>query len=148
MRRCRPHGCSCLKRGLRRDAGATRPAAHGGRVAGARGLVERPAVRQPARIAIHGRDTAQLSLKVLKVAAKDGGLYVELNLENVRNRTYPLADEVYFYFDHPAGKPVDPKIQEFLRYILSDEGQAEVGREGDYLRLPAGVAREQVRTLE
>jgi phosphate transport system substrate-binding protein len=86
--------------------------------------------------------------KVLAVAAKDGGPYIELNLENVRNRTYPLADEVYFYFDHPAGKPVDPKVKEFVRYVLSREGQDAVQRDAKYLPLTAGIVKAQLGKLE
>jgi phosphate transport system substrate-binding protein len=86
--------------------------------------------------------------KVLAVAAKDGGPYVELNLDNVRNRTYPLADEVYFYFDHGPGKPVDPKVKEFVRYVLSREGQDAVQRDAKYLPLTGEIVKAQRRKLE
>jgi phosphate transport system substrate-binding protein len=86
--------------------------------------------------------------KVLSIASKDGGPYVELNLENVRNRSYPLADEVYFYFDHAPGKPVDPKVKEFVRYVLSREGQDAVQRDAKYLPLTAEIVKAQLRKLE
>ena len=52
--------------------------------------------------------------------------------------------------DRPTGDPVkvDPKIREFLRYVLSRQGQADVEREGDYLALSAELVREQLKTLE
>ena len=86
--------------------------------------------------------------KALPIAAQDGGAYVELTLENVRNRTYPLIDEVYFYLDRDPGKPVDPKAKEFLRYVLSREGQQAVMRDGKYLPLTAEASREQLRKLD
>lgn len=86
--------------------------------------------------------------KVLAVAAKDGGPYVELNLETVRDRSYPLADEVYFYFDHAPGKPVDPKVKEFVRYVLSREGQDAVQRDAKYLPLTGHLVQTQLRKLE
>jgi phosphate transport system substrate-binding protein len=69
-------------------------------------------------------------------------------------RTYPLSRPVYIYFspDTPGGEPadpkVDPKVREFLRYILSREGQQDVAREGDYLPLTPKLAREQLKVLE
>ena len=73
--------------------------------------------------------------------------YVDLNLENLRRRAYPLYDQVYFYFRRDAGKPVDPKVGEFLRYILSREGQDAVQQDAKYLPLTASVLREQLKKL-
>jgi phosphate transport system substrate-binding protein len=39
-------------------------------------------------------------------------------------------------------------VKEFLRYILSRQGQQDVGREGDYLPLTAAMVREQLKKLE
>jgi phosphate transport system substrate-binding protein len=86
--------------------------------------------------------------KLLAIAVKDGGPYVELNLENVRNRSYPLSDEVYFYFDRAPGKGVDPKVKEFVRYVLSREGQDAVQRDAKYLPLTGEIVREGLKKLE
>ena len=86
--------------------------------------------------------------KAIALAPREGGAYVELNLETLRNRTYPLFDEVYFYLDREPGKPVDPKVKEFLRYVLSREGQDAVQRDAKYLPLTAAVVREQLKKLE
>jgi phosphate transport system substrate-binding protein len=43
---------------------------------------------------------------------------------------------------------MDPKVKEFMRYVLSQEGQADVMRDGKYLPLTAEVVREQLRKLE
>ena len=49
-----------------------------------------------------------------------------------------------------GGEPVapDPKVREFLRYMLSRQGQADVAEEGDYLPLTAAVAREQLKKVD
>ncbi len=39
-------------------------------------------------------------------------------------------------------------MKEFLRYVLSQEGQADVMRDGKYLPLTADVVREQLKKLE
>lgn len=86
--------------------------------------------------------------KALALAANNGGPYVELTMDNVRNRTYPLIDEVYFYLNRVPGQPVDPTVKEYLRYVLSREGQEAVQRDGKYLPLTAEVVREQLKKLE
>ena len=57
--------------------------------------------------------------KTLAVSEKPGAPYVPLTIENVQNRTYPMLLEVYFYLDRVPGQPVDPKLKEFLRFVLS-----------------------------
>src|SRR5258708_3125959 len=86
--------------------------------------------------------------KVLALAAKEGGPYYDLTMDNVQKRVYPLHDEVYMYTNGAPGFPVDPKVREYLRYILSREGQEAVQRDGKYLPLTAEAAREQLKKLE
>jgi len=87
-------------------------------------------------------------LKPLALAAKDGGPYVEPTKESFQNRTYPLTRSIYIYLNRPPGAPLDAKSKEFLRYILSREGQEAVEREGKYLPLTAKAVREELKKLE
>jgi phosphate transport system substrate-binding protein len=91
---------------------------------------------------------AAVKVKYLAIAEKDAGPYVEMTIESVQNRTYPLAAEEYLYINRKPGQPVDPKVKEFLRYILSREGQQEVVHDGKFLPLTAELAREQWKKLE
>ena len=68
--------------------------------------------------------------KVLPLSVKTGDQAYALTLDNVRNRTYPMYADVFFYMDRDPAKPVDPKLKEFLRFILSREGQALVMKDG------------------
>ncbi|MEO6875361.1 MAG: phosphate ABC transporter substrate-binding protein, partial [Opitutaceae bacterium] len=86
--------------------------------------------------------------KALALAVKEGGPYVPLTIENVQNRTYPLGFEMFFYVNRPPGTPLDPKVREFLRYVLSREGQEAIQRDGKYLPLTAEVVRAQLRKLD
>jgi phosphate transport system substrate-binding protein len=87
-------------------------------------------------------------LKVLELANTSAGPYYAYTLENLRSRNYPLYDEIYAYADVAAGPALDPKVREFLRFIVSREGQECVERDGKYLPLTAKVAREQLKKLE
>ena len=95
-----------------------------------------------------GRERANPQLKVLKIAAGDGGPYVPYTLETIHDRTYPLFDAIYAYADQVSGQRMDPKVHEFMRFVVSQEGQAEVMRDGKYLPLTADVARAQLAKLD
>jgi len=86
-------------------------------------------------------------VKRIAVAPGSSNACVEHTLENVQNRTYPLYNEQYFYVSVKPGTKMDPKVKEFIRYVLSQEGQADVIRDGKYLPLTAGVVREQLIKL-
>ena len=86
--------------------------------------------------------------RAVSIAPRGSTNYVALNLQTLRSRAYPLYDEVYFYLDRAPGKPLDPMVKEYVRYILSREGQDAVQRDGKYLPLTAQVVREQLKKLD
>jgi phosphate transport system substrate-binding protein len=99
-------------------------------------------------IAIAGAGYQNPNAKLVALAAEDGGPYVEATPENVASRSYPLARPVRFYINHGPATAADPKVIEFLRYVLSREGQRQVLREGDFMPLTAEVVREQLELLK
>ena len=88
------------------------------------------------------------TLKVLPLAMTSAGPYVPYSLDTVQDRTYPLADEIYAYFDRDPAKPINPMVYEFVKFIVSREGQEAVMRDAKYLPLTAKVASEQTKKLE
>ena len=108
----------------------------------------------PLGIAYTGMCYATPTSKPLAIADAAGGPYVPPTRETVASHAYPLSRLAYLYFapDQPSGEPanppVDPKVREFLRYILSRQGQEDVRREGDYLPLTAELVRAQLAILE
>ncbi|MDT5158014.1 MAG: phosphate transport system substrate-binding protein [Acidobacteriota bacterium] len=87
-------------------------------------------------------------VKPVAVAADDAGPYYDVTKENLVQRKYPLARAISIYLNRAPGKPVDPKVKEFLRYVLSREGQQDVVREGDFLPLSAEAIRAQLSKLD
>jgi phosphate transport system substrate-binding protein len=91
-------------------------------------------------------------VRPLALAENAPGPFVDPTRATVADRSYPLSRSAYIYFapDTPTGDRAmpDPKIREFLRYILSREGQADVAREGDHLPLTPALLREQLRKLD
>jgi phosphate transport system substrate-binding protein len=86
--------------------------------------------------------------KHVALAAEDSGPFYALTAETVAARTYPLARVVTMALDREPDKPIDPKVKEFLRYVLSREGQETFARDGTYIPLDARSARRQLERLE
>ena len=79
--------------------------------------------------------------------SEDGGPYVPLTLENVQNRTYPFKRDAYIYIDQQPGKKMDDRAREFMRYILSREGQQDVKDFGMFYPLPRDVVEAQRKLI-
>ena len=86
---------------------------------------------------LQGHDAVS-ALKILPVARTGAGPYVPYTLETLQDRTYPMYDEIYAYVD---AEPPDPKVIEFLRFIVSREGQELVMKDAKYLPLTAEASR-------
>lgn len=87
-------------------------------------------------------------VKTLKVSPRGGGEAVALTPDNVRNRTYPLIRDAYFYVNKAPGKDLDPKVREFMRFVLSREGQEIIARVGYYYPLTPEYLQEQLKKLD
>ena len=86
--------------------------------------------------------------KPLALAPAAGMPSVPPTIETVRNRTYPLLLDVYEYLDREPGKPVDPKLREFLRFVLSRQGQEAIEKDGKYLPLTHEALEAERKKLE
>jgi phosphate transport system substrate-binding protein len=86
-------------------------------------------------------------IKPIALAPRGSDAYVVPSQESFQNRTYPLARNIYIYFDRKPGEAMDPKLKEFLRYALSRDGQRMVS-DGGYLPLSARLLQEQLAKLE
>ena len=110
--------------------------------------------RDPAGLAYAPLAFAAPGVKSIALAESDHGPGVPLTPATVADRSYPLARPVYAYYmpddGHGALGPErgDPRVKEFLRYVLSADGQREVTRDGAYLPLPESVGRAQRGKLE
>jgi len=88
------------------------------------------------------------NVRPLAIASKESGPYVPLTPETVANRTYPLIRDAYVYVNRAPGKPMDPRVREFLRFVLSREGQQIIADTDMYYPLTASMLREQLKRLD
>jgi phosphate transport system substrate-binding protein len=66
--------------------------------------------------------------------------------ESILSKEYPLSRYVYIYVNPTI--PLHPNVVEFLRVVLSYEGQKIVADCGPFLPLPASVVEEELAKLQ
>ncbi len=80
--------------------------------------------------------------------AKDGkSPLVEPTFANAMKGAYPLGRTLYIYVAKKPGEPMPKLVEEFLKFVLSHEGQEVVVKDG-YGPLPAKVVEKQLDFLK
>ncbi len=72
---------------------------------------------------------------------------VEATLDNSISGVYPLARFLYVYVNKAPGKPLSPLESEFIKMVLSTQGQKVVVKDG-YIPLPSKVADKALASIE
>ena len=75
------------------------------------------------------------------------GVTSPFSLSEVASGRYPLQRYLYIYVNRNPGQPLDPLVKEFLRFVLSRQGQALVSKD-HYLPLPAAVDAQELQKLD
>ncbi|BBT19511.1 phosphate ABC transporter substrate-binding protein PstS [Metapseudomonas otitidis] len=86
------------------------------------------------------------SVKTVALAKKEGGEFIEDNEQNALNGSYPLSRFLYVYVNKAPNKPLAPLEAEFIKLVLSQQGQQIVVKDG-YIPLPAKVAEKAMKDL-
>lgn len=116
----------------------------GARVDAGRQIVDALAA-DPLGIAIANIHYATPAVKTLALSVESGSPVIAADRPSYAAGKYPLTRRVFIYFHcGPPGAACAAAVQEFLRYVLSPQGQEDVKREGAYSPLPpAELAGEQ-----
>ncbi len=99
-------------------------------------------------IAVSNIRYAGPNVKALAIGVTPSGPFYGVTKQTLIDRTYPLARVIPAVIDRAPGMPVDPKLKEFLRYLLSREGQEVVVHDGRYLPLSPTAALKEMRKLQ
>jgi phosphate transport system substrate-binding protein len=102
----------------------------------------------PDGIAFANLQYANADVKQIGLAEHVGGPYVPATPETIWDQSYPLHRFSTLYINRKPGTAVDPKIKEFIRYILSRQGMQAVVDDGAYTPINERVAEAQRRKLE
>ncbi len=87
------------------------------------------------------------NVKAVKLAIRDGSPCYEADFENALSGKYPLARTLQIYINKPPNRPLSPLVREFLRFVLSYEGQV-VNVKAGYYPLPASVIKKELKKLD
>jgi phosphate transport system substrate-binding protein len=81
------------------------------------------------------------------VPVNDGkGASVEPTADNALSGRYPLARYLYVYVNKAPNAPLEPLQRQFLSYVLSNDGQAAIAKEGLFA-LDAKLAGESLALI-
>ncbi len=86
-------------------------------------------------------------VKTLALSKKKGETAYEPNYENVIRGKYPLSRMLYVYVAKAPNQPLPLLTREFLKFVLSREGQEIVVKDG-YLPMPAAIVKRELAKLE
>lgn len=79
-------------------------------------------------------------VKLVALSESDNGPFYPPSYEEVVRARYPLSRLIYCNLNKQPGKPLNPAMEEFLRFILSKEGQQVILKEAVYVPLRGGQA--------
>lgn len=85
-------------------------------------------------------------VRAVPLRSADGAPYVAANAANALAGTYPLTRSLHIYVNKPPGAELAPLEREFLRFVLSPDGQRLVAAEG-YIPLSAPLLQRQSQVL-
>jgi phosphate transport system substrate-binding protein len=98
-------------------------------------------------IGYSGIGYATAGVRAVPLAEKEGGQCYEADPDNAYAGSYPLARFLYVYINKAPGKPLDPLTREFVKLVLSKEGQEVVIKDG-YFPITAPIAKEELNKVQ
>lgn len=91
-------------------------------------------------IGYSGIGYATADVRAVPLAKEEGADFIKAEPENAYNGKYPMWRPLLLAVNRDPTKPLDPLRREFIKYILSKQGQEDVVSDG-YLPLPAKAAK-------
>ena len=86
------------------------------------------------------------SVRAVALTKKPGKPFIAASPDNALNGTYPLARFLYVYVNKQPNKALPPLEREFMKLVLSKQGQNVVVKDG-YIPLPYKVVQKQLAKL-
>ncbi|HVK99854.1 MAG TPA: PstS family phosphate ABC transporter substrate-binding protein [Dongiaceae bacterium] len=86
------------------------------------------------------------SVKAVPLAKKAGADFVVATAEKALTGEYPLSRALYIYVNKAPGKELQPLEREFIKMVLSKQGQETVVKDG-YIPMPSEMAAKALAKL-
>ena len=86
-------------------------------------------------------------VRPVPMAEKEGDKCYEADQDNAYAGSYPLSRFLYVYVNRAPSKPLDPLTREFMKLVLSKDGQEVVIKDG-YFPIPASISKEELSKIQ
>jgi phosphate transport system substrate-binding protein len=86
-------------------------------------------------------------VRAVPIAADETKPAAEPSFDKALDGSYPLGRRLYIYIAKKPGEPLSPLVREFLKFVLSKEGQEVVIKDG-YGPLPAKLVQKELAKLQ
>ena len=100
----------------------------------------------PLGIAVSNPHYANNQVKAIALSA-DGKRFVSASKASVQENSYPLTRGAWIYINRPLNQAPERRISEFLRYVLSLQGQKDVAADGTYLPLSENAIEKELTSM-
>jgi phosphate transport system substrate-binding protein len=86
-------------------------------------------------------------VKALALSEAEGDEAIAANVENVASGDYALSRYLYVYVNKKPGEPLPPLEREFIKLVLSKQGQEIVNKDG-YIPVSARIASRELKKIQ
>jgi phosphate transport system substrate-binding protein len=90
---------------------------------------------------------ATAGVRAVPLAEKQGAKCYDADPEHAYSGSYPLSRFLYVYINKAPGKALDPLSREFVKLMVSRQGQEVVIKDG-YFPIPASIAKEELNKVQ
>ena len=87
-------------------------------------------------------------VKVIPIAKEAGGPYIMPSTQSFFDGSYAFRNGGYIYLNRPPGQPVNPREKEFVKFILSREGQQIIADDRQFIPLNAEDVKKELKKLD
>lgn len=87
-------------------------------------------------------------IKFVPVVSEETGEAVYPTIKTTQSEEYPFVFSQSFWYKVQKGVPMNDMCYEFLKYVLSYEGQEAVMKDGKYQPLTTEACLEMLKSLE
>ena len=91
---------------------------------------------------------AKSDVKVLPLARTAAGPYVTPSAQTFFDASYPMRNGAYLYLNRKPGEAIPTRDKEFVRFVLSHEGQRIVADSRIFIPLSAEQVKAELRKLD
>jgi len=97
--------------------------------------IAKDVANDPYALGYTGNAYVDAPVKMISLSQHTGGPAYAPTYENVASAVYPLSRFVYFNLNRNPNAPMDPVLREFIRFVISKQGQQVIRNQGIYVPL-------------